>query len=125
MPCVNGWATYGGIFDYADKKERLEEVDAELARGEIWAEDPDAAQALGQEKARLTEVVTPLEQGLATLDDSAELFELAEAEDDAAVLAAIEQDIEQLDRAVEKLEFRRMFSGEVDENNAFVDIQAG
>src|SRR5699024_1389757 len=119
MPCVNGWATYGGIFDYADKKERLEEIDAELARGQIWAEDPAAAQALGQEKSRLAHVVEPIEQGLRALDDNAELLELAEAEDDADVMAEIEHDLDVVTKAVEQLEFQRMFSGEADANNAF------
>ena len=52
-------ATSGGIFDYAEKKDRLDEIDAELAQGDIWANDPDKAQAFGQEKARLEEVVRP------------------------------------------------------------------
>lgn len=116
---------FGGIFDYAEKKERLEEVDAELARGEIWAEDPAAAQALGQEKARLGNIVAPLDKGLQALDDNSELLELAEAEDAEDVLADIEHELDEVTRAVEKLEFRRMFSGEADENNAYVDIQAG
>jgi len=118
-------ATSGGIFDYADKKERLEEVDAELARGEIWAEDPDQAQALGQEKARLEDIVMPLDSGLHVLDDNQELLELAEAEDAEEVVADIEQELDKVAQTVEALEFRRMFSGEADANNAFVDIQSG
>lgn len=117
--------TSGGIFDYAGKQERLEEVDAELARGEIWVEDPAAAQALGQEKARLGEVVAPIAQGLRALDDNVDLLELAEAEDDEAVVAEIEHDLDAVTKIVEDLEFRRMFSGEADENNAFIEIQAG
>lgn len=123
--CARGLATSGGIFDYAEKKERLEEVDAELARGEIWVEDPDKAQALGQEKARIGDVVAPLEQGLSALDDSEELLELAEAEDADDVLSDIEQALDTVTKTVENLEFRRMFSGEADENNAFIEIQAG
>lgn len=117
--------TYGGTFDYAEKKERLEEIDAELAQGEIWAEDPAAAQALGQEKSRLAHVVEPLETGLQALDDNVALLALAEAEDAEDVVAEIEHDLDALTRTVEQLEFHRMFSGEADENNAFVDIQAG
>lgn len=122
---MNDWAISGGIFDYAEKKERLEEVDAELARGEIWVNDPAAAQALGQEKARLGEVVDYLDKSLQTLDDNAELLELVEAEDADDMLVDIKSDIDGVTHAVEQLEFRRMFSGEADENNAFVDIQAG
>jgi peptide chain release factor 2 len=50
---------------------------------------------------------------------------MAAEEDDADALADIEGEIAQLTRVLEELEFRRMFSGEMDANNAFLDIQAG
>ena len=56
---------------------------------------------------------------------AAELLDLAEAEDDAETAEAVEADVERLSAQVEKLEFRRMFSGEMDPNNAYLDIQAG
>ena len=45
---------FGGTFDYAAKKERLEEVERELADPELWNE-PDRAQALGRETGRRSE----------------------------------------------------------------------
>ena len=39
----------GGIFDYENRKERLTEVEAELAEPAVW-EDPDRAQELGRER---------------------------------------------------------------------------
>ncbi len=59
------------------------------------------------------------------LDDSLGLLELAEADDDSETVAAIDADLAKLNARVEDLEFRRMFSGEMDSANAFVDIQAG
>ena len=59
------------------------------------------------------------------LNDAAELFELANEEDDEETLAAVAADVEKLEKQVEELEFRRMFSGEMDEKNAFLEIQAG
>ena len=50
---------------------------------------------------------------------------MAEAEDDEATAAGIEHDCAQLEAAVRKLEFKRMFRGEMDSHNAFLDIQAG
>ena len=50
---------------------------------------------------------------------------MAEAENDEATAAGIEQDREQLEAAVRRLEFKRMFRGEMDSHNAFLDIQAG
>ncbi len=59
------------------------------------------------------------------LDEARELIEIAAEEEDAETLDAVAADIDGLERQVAQLEFRRMFSGEMDEHNAFVDIQAG
>ncbi len=61
----------------------------------------------------------------ANLDGVAELAELAAEEEDAETLESIESDLATAQRQVESLEFRRMFSGEMDSANCFVDIQAG
>jgi len=57
--------------------------------------------------------------------DARDLLELASEEGDEDTLKAIEQDLQQLDNRVAELEFRRMFSGEMDPNNAFLDVQSG
>ncbi len=54
-----------------------------------------------------------------------ELLELAEAEGDEGMAREIEKDAGKLEAEVRKLEFKRMFRGEMDSHNAFVDIQAG
>jgi peptide chain release factor 2 len=59
------------------------------------------------------------------LNDSQELFELAQLEDDTATLQAIETDTHKAAEIIEGLEFRRMFSGPMDQANCFIDIQAG
>lgn len=61
----------------------------------------------------------------ATLTDSLELVEMAAAEEDIESVAAVRSDIDELDKELAQLEFRRMFSGEMDPNNAYLDIQAG
>jgi len=59
------------------------------------------------------------------LDDAGDIIELARDEDDESLLAAAETDVDKLTAQLEALEFRRMFSGETDPNNAYLDIQAG
>jgi peptide chain release factor 2 len=66
--------------------------------------------------------ITELEQGLA---DAQELLELAVEEDDEKTVATVVKDLNELEKQVADLEFRRMFSGEMDANNAFLDIQSG
>ena len=114
----------GGIFDYENKKERLEEVNLELENPDVWNE-PDKAQALGKERSQLDHIVANLDTLVSGLSDAADFLELAEAEDDEESYLAVCEDIGSLQHTVEKLEFQKMFSGEMDPNNAFVDIQAG
>jgi peptide chain release factor 2 len=59
------------------------------------------------------------------LQDASELLEIAAEEGDRETLDAVDSDLQVLDADIAKLEFRRMFSGEMDEANAFLDIQAG
>ncbi len=59
------------------------------------------------------------------LEELAELLQMAAEEGDAGAVAEIETDLARIERGVEALEFQRMFSGEMDASNAFLDIQAG
>ncbi len=114
----------GGIFDYREKKERLTEVLRELEEPDVW-NDPERAQSLGRERAALelvVETVDVLESGLA---DAADLLAMAVEEEDADAVDAVVADLAGHEQRVADLEFRRMFSGEMDDKNAFVDIQAG
>ena len=122
--CKRARRRSGGIFDYAVKAERLEEVERELERPSIW-DNPEEATKLGQERASLAGVVHGLDEIRQGLQDAFDLIELAEAENDEATVNAALEDVSRIERRIEDLEFRRMFSGELDPNNAFLDIQAG
>ncbi len=114
----------GGIFDYAVKKERLAEVELELGEPDVWSE-PERAQALGRERVSLETVVDTIDTLDAGVAETRELLELAQEEGDNDTIAALEEDVAALQSRLEALEFRRMFSGEMDANNAFLDIQSG
>ena len=114
----------GGIFDYDHKKERLTEVELLLAEPDVW-NDQGRAQELGKERSSLEAVVSTietLEQGVA---DCRDLIDMAVEEDDAASIEDVRLEIDGLNEQLAKLEFRRMFSGEMDPNNAFLVIQSG
>lgn len=61
----------------------------------------------------------------AGLSDSKELLEMAVSEDDQGTVDDVIAELDGLQATLEKLEFRRMFSGEMDPNNAYLDIQSG
>ena len=66
-----------------------------------------------------------LDQSGADVSDAAELLELAIVEDDVSTTEEIVSDLDKIEDTVAELEFRRMFSGEMDECNAFLEIQSG
>ncbi|WP_163577903.1 peptide chain release factor 2 [Halomonas faecis] len=113
-----------GYLDYAEKKDRLEEVTRELEDPDVWS-DPDYAQKLGKERATLEVIVATIDELEQGLGDSRDLLELAEMEADEGTVAEVEKELEGFETNLQKLEFRRMFSGEMDANNAYLDIQAG
>ena len=80
---------------------------------------------MGRERAQLERIVNGITELTQSLADAAELLELGIAESDDEVIQGVEQDVAGIASHVEKLEFRRMFSGEMDGMNAYVDIQAG
>jgi peptide chain release factor 2 len=114
----------GGIFDYANKKERLAEVALELGEASVW-DKPEKAQALGKERSALEAVVNTIETLDRGIADNRELLEMAAAENDNATVDAVQSELDNLNKQLETLEFRRMFSGEMDPNNCYLDIQAG
>ncbi len=121
---MNEWNRYGGIFDYAEKQERLQEVELILENSAIW-NDPQQAQKLGQERVALQQVVHGLDQLQRDIVDALELLELAAIEADAETIGDVANEVGGIESRLDKLEFRRMFRGEADAFNAFVDIQSG
>jgi peptide chain release factor 2 len=73
----------------------------------------------------LEQVVETLENLNAALAEAGELLELAEAEQDEETVESVIADLDSQEEGLAKLEFQRMFSGKMDANNAFLDIQAG
>jgi peptide chain release factor 2 len=90
----------------------------------LWS-DPERAQNLGRDRARLEQLVGSIRSLDSGLSDASELLALAREEDDEAAAAAVRGDLDRLEEKLAGLEFKRMFSGEADSANAFVDIQAG
>src|SRR5690606_16095467 len=78
-----------------------------------------------KERAALEVVVRTIEVMDSGLADASELLEMAAAEDDEDTVNAVAADLDRLGVQLDRLEFRRMFSGEMDANNAYLDIQSG
>ena len=96
----------------------------ELELPTLW-EQPEKAQALGREKVQLESIVLNIRQMQEQLKDLLELFEMAESEQDEVLYTDILTDLAGIEKQVADLEFRRMFNGEMDHANAYLDIQSG
>ncbi|PKM13523.1 MAG: peptide chain release factor 2 [Gammaproteobacteria bacterium HGW-Gammaproteobacteria-3] len=110
--------------DFDTKNERLIEVLMELENPKIW-DNPEQAQALGKERGQLEAVVETINDLTQGLNDAEELLAMAVEEGDEDTVDTLVNDLERFEKKVSVLEFRRMFAGEMDANNAFLDIQSG
>ncbi|EKO3369409.1 peptide chain release factor 2 [Vibrio fluvialis] len=113
-----------GYLDYDAKKERLEEVNAELEQPDVWNE-PERAQALGKERSALEAVVETINQLDQGVDDVEGLLELAIEAEDRETFDEIGPELDELETKLEQLEFRRMFAGDHDSSDCYLDLQAG
>jgi peptide chain release factor 2 len=115
---------FGGIFDFENKQQRLEEVSQLLEDPNIW-NDNERSQKLGKERRELEGVVKSLVDIDAGIRDASELFEMAKDENDEGTLLSIAADSLELEKQLEGMEFRRMFANPMDPNNCFMDFQSG
>lgn len=108
----------------SEKKFRLEEVERELAQPGIW-EDPEKAMQLGTERASLARIVDVLGGLHDSIEDLTGLAEIALEEQDDQSLSEVFSEMLLLETDLAQLEFQRMFSGEMDANNTYLEIQSG
>ncbi len=102
----------------------MTEVCRELEDPAIWNR-PEYAQELGRERVALEKVVETIDGLTESLGDAKDLLDMAAEEGDEDTVNAVSDDVAKAEKQLEELEFRRMFAGEMDPNNAYLDIQAG
>jgi peptide chain release factor 2 len=114
----------GGIFDYAGKVEKLDELDTATGDPTFW-DDAARAQAATREQAQLKHVIGELDGAGRTIEDARALYELGREVEDEPTLREAWTNIEHAEALIGKLEFRRMLSGEHDPKHAIMSINAG
>ena len=107
-----------------EKQERLEEVKLELENPDVWS-NPEKAQSLGKERVQLDNLCETFSKSNSILSDAKELLEMAESENDVDTVNGLIIDLDKTENLISKYEFERMFSGEMDRNSAYLDIQSG
>ena len=115
---------FGGTFDLDAKKNRIKALEAQEQDPATW-DDRALSQKIGKEKRALEIIVTQVESVSNQLSDNQEFFDLAVEENDKETLKIIQVDTEGLEKLVDDIEFKRMFSNPMDANNCFIDFQSG
>ena len=95
-----------------------------MESADVW-NDPERAQTLGKERVSLEKVVETIDDLDQGLDDVGELLALAVEEDDEDTFNETGHELEKLEKELAELEFRRMFSGDSDASDCYLDIQSG
>jgi peptide chain release factor 2 len=117
-------AEAAGYLRIDDLRTRQPQLEAEASRPDLW-DDSDNARKVTGELANLNDDLNRFDGITERLDDAETLYELAREEGDEASLSEVEQALGELDVQLRQIELRSMFSGEHDQADALVSIQAG
>ncbi len=110
--------------EYDSKRERLEEVTAELELPDAW-NDQEKAQKLGKEKSSLENVVGSVDFLEKAAEEVDMYFAMFAEENDESCLEEAAGELERMEKSLASLEFSRMFSGPNDRCDCYMDIQSG
>jgi peptide chain release factor 2 len=113
-----------GYLRLDELRARRPQLEAEASRPDLW-DDPERAKRVTGELAGVVDDLDRYDDLAARLDDAETLHELARDEGDESSLAEVEQSLAAVDADLRGIELRSMFSGEHDEDDALVTIQAG
>ncbi|HEX6568785.1 MAG TPA: peptide chain release factor 2 [Acidimicrobiales bacterium] len=113
-----------GYLNVDHLRARRPQLEAEASRPDLW-DDPERARRVTGELSAVVDDLERYEQLAGRLDDADTLHELARDEGDDESLAEVEQMLAAIDADLRRIELRSMFSGEHDEHDALVSIQAG
>ena len=122
--CRENFRNYGGIFDVPGKQERVQELEAEIAKPDFWDRGEQAQERL-KEHTLLKNVVEDCTSTKQQLDDIQVLIEMGEEGEDEETLEEVNALLPDLKKLIDRMEFARMLSGKHDPNNATLSINAG
>ena len=117
-------ARSGGIFDVDLARERIAALDEQSAVSSFW-DDPAKAQTVLKERTELVERVDSWNKPNTTVEDAAQLIEMAEEESDDSLEAELTRSIDEARKSVEAMEFQRMLGAPEDKSGAIVAINSG
>ena len=112
------------IFDLDSQEQRLQEIEAEIARDGFW-DNPDSTTAILKERTILSARIDTFHNLEKDIEDAGIMLELAVEEADADTLAEVTDQIRDLGRKMHQFSLNMMLDGDDDQNNAIISINAG
>lgn len=119
-----GSSRSGGTFDVPAAEKRLKAIDEEMAKNDFW-DEPDAAQKIVQERSRLLGLLEPWQETTQNLADAKDFLELLGEDMDPSLMGELTEKVKAIESGLDKLEFKKMLSGEHDAAGAIVHVNAG
>jgi peptide chain release factor 2 len=119
-----GWKPFGGIFEIAEKKVRMAELEKKISDPDLW-KDAAEAKKVTKERKTIDSVVSLWDSMEKKLEDCHVFLELTSEEEDEEIEAELNTTFGQIESNVKELEFKKMLGGENDFNDAIVSINAG
>jgi len=121
---ATGSASSGGAFDEAALRSRIEGLEQDAARPNLW-EDRERAERVLREKSSLERDVAQVDRLAEMLDDVEVLLELADEADDASTRAEAAEKLSEAEEELAEAELRCLLGGEHDGSNAILSINSG
>jgi len=115
---------YGGVFDWDNALLRLDELNALSEDPELWS-NPALAQKLMRERTHLEQNIGAVREIISSVQDYTDFIEMAEEEGDNEILKETERAIEELGKKVQRQRLESLLCGEVDGNDAYLQVNAG
>jgi len=112
------------VFDYANKRSRLDQLQSKLGEPDFWS-DQERAGKLVTELKLLKNVVDPIDRIGAEIAETSDLWDLAEQEQDTVVLAELGEQTADLAQRLDRLELQKFLNGPHDNRPCYFGIQAG
>jgi len=112
------------FLDWDRALRRLDELNARVEDQALW-NDPKAAQEVMRERRRLDEAITATRAIESEMSDTVELIEMAEAEDDDAMVEDGLEALKALAERADRDKVTALLAGEADANDCYVEVHAG
>ncbi|MBI2233471.1 MAG: peptide chain release factor 2 [Micavibrio aeruginosavorus] len=111
-------------FDWENALSRFAELNSLTEDSNLWS-NPEKAQAIMKERNGLDQQIQSIRALENRMNDSIGLIEMGEAEGDLEIVGEAEESLLSLRKEAEKMQIESLLSGEVDSNNAFLEVHAG